>query len=283
MIYVVTATHNRKKITKKLVKCLNSQCYENWHLIVTDAGSTDETSLMLNGNIEETKLSLILGDENLWWTGGIQTAREFLINELKPKDDDVVLILNDDVEFDKDVFQDIENSVRKSSGTMILGIEYDKYTKKELKPGVKINWLKLKFSATKNHEEIDALPTRFLFMDYQTFFNAGDFSYKLFPHYASDYHWTINAKKKGFSLKVDEKIEYFCDVNTTGIKTNPEKNIISMLKSHFSKKNPINPIYLSVFFFINSPFGLKTINFLRVWILSIAKVSRLILLSFRKK
>ena len=47
MIHIVTAAHNRYKITEKFVDSLCRQTYRDIHLIFVDDGSTDGTSEMV--------------------------------------------------------------------------------------------------------------------------------------------------------------------------------------------------------------------------------------------
>ena len=46
-VYVVTAVHNRYKITERFVNNLLKQTYKNWTFVLVDDGSTDNTALMV--------------------------------------------------------------------------------------------------------------------------------------------------------------------------------------------------------------------------------------------
>lgn len=272
MIYVITAVYNRWKNTERLIKCLNIQSNDNWHLIITDDGSNDGTGSFLKAEVASDKLSVIKGDGNLWWTGGLQKGREFLIENIDPDDKDIVIIINNDVEFDESTFNRVENLVQNYKNSLVLGTQFDRLTKAPVDNSFKINWIKRESSVAKNSSEISALTTRFLFMDFATFKKAGDFAWKLLPQYHSDLHWTIRAKNKGVNLILTDEIKFYLDQETSGVSIDTAKSFKQILRDFFSKRNRVNPVYLSIFELLSAPWGLKLYNFFSTWFFSILKL-----------
>ncbi len=96
-IYILLPVHNRLEITRRFVHCLESQVYKNYHLLLIDDGSVDGTSQMVSGIVRT--LTVINGTGNLWWAGSLQRGIDWL--KRKPADpNDVILMINDDVQFD---------------------------------------------------------------------------------------------------------------------------------------------------------------------------------------
>ena len=75
-VYIILPVCNRRNITQKFVECLKSQTYTNYHLILVDDGSIDGTEEMVRSQIES--LTVIKGNGNWWWAGGLQQGVDWL-------------------------------------------------------------------------------------------------------------------------------------------------------------------------------------------------------------
>ena len=277
MIYIITAVHNRKDNTERFINCLNGQSNGKWHLIVTDDGSTDGTEHLIKEKMSQNKFSLIKGNGSLWWTGGIQKGREFLIKNIAPRSNDAVIVANNDVEFDEDTFTSVEILVLKYENSMILGTQFDRSTKIEVDNKFRIDWVKRKSFSTMDSSEISALTTRFLLMNFATFVKAGDFAWKLLPQYHSDLHWTIRAKKRGIGLVLTDEVKFYLDQETSGVSIDDVESVQESLIYFFSKRNRVNPVYLSIFELLSAPWGLKLYNFFSTWIFSLLKLGKVMI------
>jgi GT2 family glycosyltransferase len=276
--------HNRKNITERFLRCLNEQVYDNWYLVIVDDGSDDGTDLLINKSINPEKLSYIKGDGSLWWNGGLHIARAHLLSKEILKEEDIILIANDDTGFEKDIFNKIFSSVMNFPDAMISGVEVNGAGEIINISGVEIDWLRLKFNHVQSESTISALPTRFLFMSADVFKNNGDFRYFLLPHYLSDYEYTIRAKKNGYKLMVDKNVNFASVFKHSGSLGYHNDGFFCVLRKFFSNRNNVNPVRFSLFILISCPVGLKTINIVRIWMLSMAKLFKILIENyFRNK
>lgn len=283
MIYVVTVCRNRKNVTERFLRCLNEQVYVNWCLVIVDDGSDDGTDILINKSINPEKLSYIKGDGSLWWNGGLQKAKECFFREKNFDREDVVLIANDDTFFEKDTFNIILKSAMKYPDAMITGTEINSCGE-PIASGVNIDWLRLKFNHIQSESTISALPTRFLFMSADVFKKNGNFRHFLLPHYLSDFEYTIRAKNNGCKLKIDKNVKFMSLSKHAGSLNYENDDFACTLKKFFSNKNNVNPVRFSLFILISCPIGLKTINIVRIWTLSMAKLFKILIKKyFRNK
>jgi GT2 family glycosyltransferase len=91
---------------------------------------------------------------------------------------------------------------------------------------------------------------------------------RLLPHYASDYEFTIRARRKGLKLVCDPRLSLLVDESTSGYHRieETEKSFFRMLKKKFfSVKTPANPFYWTAFILLACPWRWKLLNILRIW------------------
>jgi GT2 family glycosyltransferase len=123
-IYLVVPVHNRRVLTERFLECLAKQTFRNFTVIVVDDGSTDGTAELVRDKFPE--VVLLRGDGNLWWTGATNLGiRHALVNA---SENDAVLIINDDLEFDP-IYLDRLYEAWQSSPNALIGsvvVELDK-------------------------------------------------------------------------------------------------------------------------------------------------------------
>ena len=268
MIYILLPVHNRKKITLDFIKSLKKQTYEKIFLILIDDGSTDGTADAVIRELPETYI--IKGTGDWWWGGALQQGYKY-INSIKTNEDDVILILNDDTQFDKNYLQNGINIIRSNKKTLVGSISYSKQSNKLIDCGKMINWKKYYIEDVSYGEKIECLSTRGLFIPILGFKEIGGFHPYLLPHYLSDYEYTIRAASKGYKLICDNDLHIYQNEETTGIHSTKEmnQNIISKLRLMLSKKYSQNPFYVSAFILLRCPYRYKLINLLRIWMRSV--------------
>lgn len=266
-IYILLPVHDRKMITQRFIKCLDAQTYKNYHLILIDDGSTDGTEAMVRSFIDDSQLTVIQGDGNLWWAGSLQQGANWL--DKNTPEEAVVLMIKDDVSFGDDFLATGAEIIRKKSNTLLLAKLVDPETGKVEQSGVCTDLDRLQFEVAKNPEDINCLSTRGLFLRAGDIAKIGGFYPRILPHYWSDYEFTIRAYKKGFSLETNDRLYLKDDETQTGIRSINENNVLEFVRKLFSKRSTLNPIYRTVFIMLACPLRYAPKLIVRTWLQSI--------------
>lgn len=281
MIYILLPVHNRKKITEKFIKCLIKQTYKKFQLILIDDGSTDGSDEMVSKYIPETKV--IYGDGNLWWAGALQKGYEYLIKSTIKKDD-IVLIINDDTEFNQHFLANALITLNNYNNALLKSYSIDKYNGKKHDGYIHFDSKNFTFEETVSDKYANCSSTRGIFIKWSYFFDIGGFIPHELPHYLSDYEWTIRAHNKGYKLLCDNNVFLFSDSKETGYNTVIYENIIDFMKKYYSTKNPVNPKFLIKFVRIIYPNNtIKIITIIKIHAKSVLKLILAFLYSFNRK
>lgn len=245
MIHIIVPVHNRSKITNKFANCLLNQTYQNYNLILVDDGSTDDTVKSIKKKIKN--LTVLEGDGNLWWAGGIQLGIEWLKKNIKDKSE-IVLITNDDITFDSHY---IENAIKiiKNNKKSFLVASYK--NNDEISQLYSFNDKNGRF-IQKGEPNFNAncFAINSSFCQFNILEDVGDFRTKLLPHYLSDIEYSYRAIKKGYKVLVSDNVQVELDTKSTGIHKSQEISFIEYLKIVFKKKYSNNPIHWSYFYYL---------------------------------
>lgn len=261
-IYIILPVHNRREITQCFIDCLLAQTYQNYHLILVDDGSTDGTEEMVRSQVRS--LTVIKGEGNWWWAGGLQQG----INWLKANSinsGDLVLMSNDDVTFAPNFLEKAVEILAHQPHTLLLAQALGKNSGCLLTTGVKADLKKLQFDPSPSATDINCLPTRGLFLRYNDLNKIGDFRPKLLPHYLSDYEFTIRAFKQGLTLTTSPELQLWVNEETTGFYNLTNLKPKEFIKQYFSNKSMNNPFHWSAFVILACPKTWVPVNLLRVW------------------
>ena len=247
MVYVVTAVHNRKKITSRFIEYLAAQeCKEEIHLVLVDDGSIDGTDALVKEKYPNS--TILYGNGNLFWGGALQMAYRYLLDK-NISDDDIIFYSNDDSRLGPSFIEDLVNILKENPNDIVTGCAYGVNTGNYLDGPVDFNLNNGAVKHLKPGSEGNCASTRALGMYGKVFKHIGGFHPVLLPHYASDYEYTIRAVKKGHRIISCEDLKYFFSEDTTG--DNSHKDI--SLKRVFSKRSKLNPIYKLTFFLMIAP------------------------------
>ena len=255
MIYILLPVHNRRKITRRFIDCLNEQKYTNYHLVLIDDGSTDGTAEMVENYVHT--LTIIRGKGNWWWAGSLQQGYKWLKLQ-KLNNDDIVLLINDDTTFKDDFLKIGQTILIQHPHTLLLAHAYSQQDNRLIDAGVHIDWKQLSFKQAKTPEEINCLSTRGLFIKAIDFIKLRGFYPNILSHYFSDYEFTIRAKRKGLKLMTHPSL-YLTSI------PNLNKNNNLFWLSYFSKRTPNNPIDRTVLVLLACPWKWKFQNILKIW------------------
>lgn len=154
--------------------------------------------------------------DKIYWTQSCNDFLKQIQNYRGLKDDDVVGVMNNDISFDKDFFE--EGSQVKQGEVYVC-------------EGITIDWSKKKFY---QGDRIDCFPGRAFFMTYKDFKESDGFC-RLLPHYAADYEFAIRVIKSGIKpVVMQNKINHHAHPKVTGLSivssTNPFFWTIFLLK-----------------------------------------------------
>lgn len=242
-IFILTGVHNSLSDTKKLLKSIFEQTYNNYEIYIVDDGSMDGTTAYIQKKYPS--INLIQGNGHLWWTRSINKGLRQILK--KAKKNDLVWIINNDCFFNKDVLANLLNYSKQKFKKSIIGSEIiDSKTGNVWDSGIHINWAEGKFislKVVKNSEDIiDALPTKGTLYPIRVFQEIGLFDEKHFPHYFSDYEFTIRAKRNGYDLLLCHESKIYNLILRTGMGDFLPKRlkISTALQMMFSKKSKVN-------------------------------------------
>lgn len=267
-IHILLPVHNRREITRRFIECLKNQTYRNYHLILIDDGSTDGTDEMVLNEIKPT--TVIKGRGDWWWAGSLQQGYKWLKSNNIPFTD-LVLMINDDTEFEPDFLEKALAALRNRPRTFLLAQCYSRQNGQLIDAGIHVDWKKFSFEQPSTRKPINCLSTRGLFFGVEDFYAVGGLHPRLLRHYGSDYEFTIRAHRKGMSLTTDPSVKIRVDESTTGHHDVEGKTFLGALKTVFSEKSAINPLALSVFVALACPWPWKLICWYRVLSLSLSR------------
>jgi len=272
-IYILLPVHNRCDLIRKFIACLKSQTFTNFHLLLIDDGCSDGTVEMAMGSL--SSLTVISGAGQWWWAGALQQGYDWLMShdvELS----DLVLIINDDTEFDPDFLQKAVDLMQRLDRAMLLAWCYCGATGKLLDAGVHVDWSKLTFAQATSADAVNCLSTNGLCMRLSDFLGTGGFRPALLPHYASDYEFTIRAHRQGMTLVTDPSWRLRLDESASGYHELYAGSLLESLRRMFSQKSTHNPFMLTAFVMLSCPRKYQAKNFCRIWVSFLLELCQLV-------
>ncbi|BAZ42347.1 putative glycosyltransferase [Calothrix sp. NIES-4101] len=268
-IYIILPVHNRRDITLNFVGCLKVQRYQNYQLILIDDGSTDGTEEAVKNELSSTVI--IKGKGNWWWAGGLQQGINWLKNN-SINSHDIVLMINDDVTFDKFFLEKAVKILEDKQHSLLLAQSFGKQTGLPVNIGVKADMKALTFKQTFCEGEINCLATMGLFLRFADLLTIGNFYPNILPHYLSDYEFTIRAHQKGLKLCIHPELNIYVNEDTTGYSDLKKSKFIDFIKKYFSHKSMNNPMAWTAFIILSCPPKWIIFNIARIWKRSISTI-----------
>jgi len=224
-VFVIIAVFNRIEHTLHVLKCLEAQSFQEFDVVVVDDGSSDGTTQIIQKQFP--KVILVQGDGSWWWARSMNEGFKLAL----AKGADVLITLNNDVNFNKELIASLLHLHRQKPKSLIgclnIVVKKQKYI---FFSGIKaISWWKAK--EYKYHKAFTLLdkPLRGLhaskclngrgtLIPVEVFNAIGLYDNKHFPQYAADYDYTLRAARSGFKswISWDNTIESFIEETGAG-------------------------------------------------------------------
>jgi glycosyltransferase involved in cell wall biosynthesis len=262
--YVLAPVHNRRAITEKFIRLLLAQTYANWHLVLIDDGSSDDTQGMARSLVPPNQLTVLRGAGKWWWAGSLHQGYLWLLRE-KADPGDIVLTMNDDTEFDADFIAKGVCALRPHS--LLMARCYHQTGMLD-EVGVFWDWWRLGSRGVTDPAAVNCFATRGLFLSVGDFLELGGFHPVLLPHYLSDYEFTMRAHRRGFSLtsSPDVFLRFDDSPELTGIRVIEDGvSPFEEMRRNLSMRSTSNPIHWSGLVLLGSPKIYIPTNLIRVW------------------
>lgn len=216
MIYTIMPVFNRLSMTQTMLACLMQQRIDHpINIIVVDDGSTDGTGAYLAG---QPNLTVLYGDGNLWWGGATHLAMQYIFT--LAKDDDWILLVNNDTQIKSDFIQSLLNTANAYPKSAVGSVIKNRIDGHLMSVGPRIDtfWLSIKDhledddkSSDSNILEVDALSGRGVLLPVAGLKLAGGMRPKWLPHYFADYEVSLRLKSLGWQLIVSKEAAVYSE------------------------------------------------------------------------
>ncbi len=246
VIYILLPVHNRIRLTQRFMERLLEQSFSDYRLLLLDDASIDGTAEMVKSALNQTIIIRNTGQNHWWWSGAMEYGYQWLKKRENEILNDIVLLINDDVVFEKDYLFKGYHLIKDSDKTLIQSACYDLETNQPLDMGGYVDWQKLKLYQPVHHIEsvcrINCLSGRGLWIKARDFVELGGFYPERLPHYQADFEFSIRAHYRGFSLLCSDEIKVWTHQEPSGFRGFRGKSYFERLRSYFSHKNYSNPL-----------------------------------------
>lgn len=115
VVHVVVPVHNRREITRAFLACLRAQTGVILQAVVVDDGSTDGTDAMIREQFPEVRS--LRGDGSYFWTKATNVGLRNILP--RARDDDFVLVINDDLLFEPGTVATLLREAQCHPGTIV--------------------------------------------------------------------------------------------------------------------------------------------------------------------
>jgi GT2 family glycosyltransferase len=198
---VIIPCFNRREITLACIRKLNSCSYPKISIFVCDSASSDGTQQAV---VKEPNVRLLHAGASAWWSEAVNLGVKTAMQE----DFELMLLMNDDIEFDLDLITrmvdkhreyptHILSPAQQSPTGAFLGIDYKGPTRR----------MQLASNDGMQDTVVDTTNGCCLLIPAGAFRSAGLLDQKHCPHQYGDTEFQIRAAKAGFSTLACPSIE----------------------------------------------------------------------------
>ncbi len=218
---------------------------EIFEIVIADDGSVDNSSEWINQH--HPYVHILQGDGNLWWSGGINLAVNYAINNLKA---DYLLWWNNDILPADDYFKNLLQILKSPNVSKIIGSKIYYADKKEIiwSMGGLFNSRNGAKSMMGNDmpdseefntpREADWLAGMGTLIHSSVYRKIGMLDAKNFPQYHGDSDFTLKASKSGYTILVFPELKVYNDKRQSGLQH--EESLKRMMESLVSIRSNYN-------------------------------------------
>jgi GT2 family glycosyltransferase len=215
------------------------------YVVIVDDGSTDGTYEWIKVNYPN--VHLLKGNGSLWWSGGINLAVVYAINQLSC---DYIVWWNNDIIANKNYFSNLISHLKINNINTIIGSKiYHAHLRNciwsmgglfDARSGKKslIGTAQQDSQLFEQITECDWLPGMGTVTHKSVYEKIGMLDEKNFPQYHGDSDFTFRAKKNGCQIIVHPDLKIYNDTLHSGIRHN--ESLRRLLQSLFSIKSNYN-------------------------------------------
>jgi GT2 family glycosyltransferase len=218
-VYILIPVHNRKAITLACLGHLRDLgAIDRYPIIIIDDGSTDGTAAAIRQAFPS--VTILPGDGNLWWTGGIYAGMEYAYHQGATH----FLWLNDDTLPLAGTLEQLISTCQTSPHRITSAQCYEDETLKtptyggQRKRGLSVALIQTLPGEIKS---CDCMSGNLVCFGRSVIDRLGYPEKHLMPHYTADIVYTWEAKKKGFELLVLGDARAVCALTESSWSTSP--------------------------------------------------------------
>lgn len=204
MLYIVVPTFNRKEIFMKFINQMKAQKNQNWKLIVVDHGINKT-------KYREEKATVIESNIN-GWSYAVNIGLRYILNELNAKNDDHIMLINDDVLIEEDFIDIAYKIIREKPFSCIGSVCYDWNSKLTLHVNMTLNKIRADYEYRNKSIHLNKIKDEFYNSDVlkgrgtiypvEVFRKLGLINEKKLPMYRADHEMACRAKLNGYEVCV---------------------------------------------------------------------------------
>jgi GT2 family glycosyltransferase len=221
-IAVVVPVHNRKNVTLNYLRQMRAitPVQASLDMVVVDDGSTDGTAQAIRESY--TDVTLLHGDGNLWWTGAVNMGVQHALSGHY----DYVLIMNDDLELDRDFLVHLMRVVMANPDALVSSVVLNRAETGEeeiIVAGFNMvgfyGDIRALHAGRQYGDDLgevipcDLLTGASLMIPIGVFRKIGMFDSRNFPHNWGDFEFTRRASRNGYRCLVAAKSKVFTEHN----------------------------------------------------------------------
>lgn len=255
-VAVIFTCFNRKSKTIDCIqRIVNSNPSCRFSFIVTDDGSTDGTHIALEKLKKKYDITVLEGDGNLFYSGGMHMGMEYLKNKHDQKYE-YVLLINDDVYFYPHSIETMISQSKEQKDAVIVGaIQNEKgslsYGAIKYLHGIKYRYLTIK----EWYKPADTFNGNCVLIAY-IWFNIVKTMDNIYRHSLGDFDYGLSLKRSGAKIYSSKEYIGMCNRNT--IKNTWLDKSLGKLERIKKKEDLKGAPIKQWFYFLKKNFGILT-------------------------